>query len=388
MKTSDILLHYGEDYTQLPNSFSDPIIQSSNFEFSSVSEMHEALQNEKSIPVYSRGNNPTVRLLEHKIAALENAEEALAFASGIAAISAAILNSVHQGSHIVAIRESYSWARAFFDEYLPKFGVSTTLVEGSSIDEIESAITPMTKLIYVESPSSWFFNIQDLKAIAKIAKNKGIRTICDNSFSSPLGQRPTDYGIDLVLHSASKYLGGHSDIVGGILCGSKELIADIFKKEYMNIGAIMAPQTAWLISRGLRTLQIRLNRVSQSRETVQNFLEKHTMIEKVIHPFHSDHPGQDIAKKQMSMGNGLFSVFLKTKDEAQIEKFCNNLKSFSLAVSWGGHESLIFPALVLGVKSENASLPINMVRLYVGLDQPEILIEDLSQALDSAFALS
>lgn len=382
MNTSEILLHFGEDISVLPKTFSNPIVQASNFQFPSVNAMREALAQEKEISVYSRGNNPTVRTLERKVAALEKTQDALAFGSGIAAITACILNSVGKDSHIVAIRESYSWARVFFDEYLPKFGIRTTLVSGSDLNEIAEAIQPNTSLIYVESPSSWFFNIQDLKGIASLAKPLGIRTICDNSFSSPLGQQPAEFGIDLVLHSASKYLGGHSDLVGGIVCGSQEIIADIFKKEYMNIGAIMAPQTAWLITRGLRTLEIRLERVSKSREIVQDFLEHHPKIERLIHPFHCGHPNQKLALKQMNSGNGLFSFFLKSQEIAEIEAFCNALNIFSLAVSWGGHESLIFPAITVSSKHDKGGLPINMVRAYIGLEDPQLLISDLQSGLE------
>ncbi|MBT5425634.1 MAG: PLP-dependent transferase, partial [Bacteroidetes bacterium] len=238
---------------------------------------------------------------------------------------------------------------------------------------------------YLESPSSWFFSIQDLKSISEIARSRNIRTICDNSFASPLGQNPSQFGIDLIVHSASKYLGGHSDLVGGVVCGPSEILSGLFKEEYMNLGAIMSPNTAWLLIRGLRTLSIRLNHLEKTRETISAFLLQHPKIEGIIHPFEPDHPNHELAKRQMRLGGGLVSVFLKTNDPAQIEKFCNSLKQFTLAVSWGGHESLVFPAVSLMVKQEHSGLPINMIRLYVGLDDPRDLINDLDNALSLGF---
>jgi len=347
--------------------------------------MRHALQSEKEISVYSRGNNPTVRLFEKKMASLEKTEDALAFSSGIAAITCSILNSVKAGDHIIAIEEVYGWTKVFFDQYLPGFGITTSYFNGNDLSELNSIIQANTKLIYLESPSSWFFSIQDLKSISEIARSRNIRTICDNSFASPLGQNPSQFGIDLIVHSASKYLGGHSDLVGGVVCGPSEILSGLFKEEYMNLGAIMSPNTAWLLIRGLRTLSIRLNHLEKTRETISAFLLQHPKIEGIIHPFEPDHPNHELAKRQMRLGGGLVSVFLKTNDPAQIEKFCNSLKQFTLAVSWGGHESLVFPAVSLMVKQEHSGLPINMIRLYVGLDDPRDLINDLDNALSLGF---
>ncbi|MBT7091870.1 MAG: PLP-dependent transferase, partial [Bacteroidetes bacterium] len=254
MTEEEIILHHGENEPEFINAFSPPVYQTSNFRFQTVDAMRHALQSEKEISVYSRGNNPTVRLFEKKMASLEKTEDALAFSSGIAAITCSILNSVKAGDHIIAIEEVYGWTKVFFDQYLPGFGITTSYFNGNDLSELNSIIQANTKLIYLESPSSWFFSIQDLKSISEIARSRNIRTICDNSFASPLGQNPSQFGIDLIVHSASKYLGGHSDLVGGVVCGPSEILSGLFKEEYMNLGAIMSPNTAWLLIRGLRTL--------------------------------------------------------------------------------------------------------------------------------------
>ena len=237
--------------------------------------------------------------------------------------------------------------------------------------------------VRLESPNSLTFELQDLEAVASLAKEKGITTLCDNSYATPLNQQPIKMGIDLVVHSASKYIGGHSDLVAGVLCGSKEKISAIMQSEYMTLGGIVSPHEAWMMIRGLRTLQLRVEKSCTSTKEVVAFLEQQPKVEKMMFPFSDSHPQQELAKKQMNDCGGLFSILLKAKEMEEVENFCDKLDKFLLACSWGGHESLIFPMCALrdSKNYQHGEIPFNLVRFYIGLEEPETLIEDLKNAL-------
>jgi len=225
--------------------------------------------------------------------------------------------------------------------------------------------------------------MQDLDGMANLAKSKNICTIIDNSYNSPINQRPISFGIDIVVHSATKYLNGHSDVVAGVVCSSKERIMKMMSEEFMTIGGIISAQDAAMILRGLRTLELRINRSAESAEKVVYFLEKHTKIKQVNYPFSSTNPQLHLAKKQMKQGGGLLSIVLDVEKTEPVEIFCDSLKRFLMATSWGGYESLVFPICALGAsKSFENPLPWNLVRLYIGLEDADLLIEDLKQALD------
>ena len=227
------------------------------------------------------------------------------------------------------------------------------------------------------------FDIQDITAISDLAKSKNITTIIDNSYNSPLNQQPIFMGIDIVVHSATKYLNGHSDVVAGVICSSKERIMKIMSEEYMTIGSIISANDAALILRGLRTLELRMERSFDTTEKVAYFLENHPKIKKMYYPFSSTNPQLNLAQKQMKKGGGLFSVLLNVNSVEQVESFCDELKRFLIATSWGGHESLVFPICAIGAsKSFENPLPWNMVRFYIGLENADLLIDDLKQALD------
>ena len=238
---------------------------------------------------------------------------------------------------------------------------------------------------YLESPNTFSFEVQNLSAIATLAKAKGILTMIDNSYCSPLHQQPILHGIDLVAQSATKYLAGHSDVVAGVLTGKKALLAQIFNKEYLNVGAALAPQNAWLLLRGLRTLEIRLDRISKTANSIIDYLNEHPKVAQVLHPFSENNKDLDLAKQQMKKCGGLFSFVLKNTTLEKIETFCNSLKHILMAVSWGGYESLVIPACAS--ISENDFDPTNrrhtLIRLYVGLESVDYLIEDLEQAFES-----
>jgi cystathionine beta-lyase/cystathionine gamma-synthase len=222
--------------------------------------------------------------------------------------------------------------------------------------------------------------LQDIEAVATIAKSNGITTLIDNSYSSPLTQSPASMGIDIILHSASKYLGGHSDIVAGMVCGSSENITRIFNNEYLGLGGIISPFNAWLMLRGLRTLPARIDRISETVSKVIGYLEKHPLVEDVLYPLSPRHPQYDLAVRQILKPTGLFSVKLSVIDKSKIEIFVNSLKQFLIGISWGGHESLVFPVMSFDEERTKEGYSGNLIRFYIGLDEPDSLIHDLDQA--------
>jgi cystathionine beta-lyase/cystathionine gamma-synthase len=255
-------------------------------------------------------------------------------------------------------------------------------VDSTNAENYRKAITPNTTFFILESPNSLTFELQDIAAVAAIAKEHGIITLCDNSFNSPLFQNPIDLGVDMVAHSATKYLNGHSDVVAGVLAGSHAHIRQVMQKEFMTLGACPSPHDAWLLMRGLRTLELRVERSADNAEKVAHFLEKHPKVKCVHWPGLESHPQRALAKKQMKRVAGLMSIELDAPDEAAVERFCDNLKTFLIAVSWGGYESLQWPVCALkGPSGYYTDLPFTMIRLYVGLEDPDLLIADLDQAL-------
>ena len=380
MDLSYILNHLGEERSNYFNAVSPPIIQSSNFVFDSVQDLKDKITTEYESHVYTRGNNPTVAILRKKLAALEHAEDCLVLSSGASAVAASIMAQVSQGDHIVCVKSAYSWTKTLLQKYLPRFGVSHTIVDGKNTQEIESAILPTTKILYLESPTSTTMEIQDLKECSALAKKYNLISIIDNSYASPLLQNPIDFGIDLVVHSGTKYINGHSDIVMGVICGTTELIKKIFYSEYMTLGQIISPHDASLAIRGLRTIHLRVDRSARYAAYILEKLHNHPKIEKIYYPFLTDQ--QPLALKQMK-GGGMFSLGLKAKTKEEMILFAEALKSFLIAVSWGGHESLIMPVVAFHdnpgfTDSDN---PWNMVRLYIGLEDPDVLLNDILQAL-------
>lgn len=379
---SFILNHLGEDRDAGFHAVVPPVVQSGNFTYPTVEALRNAMRNEFDKPLYTRGANPTVAMVRKKLAALEHAGDALVFGSGSAAIAAGVLSFVKAGDHIVCVRKPYSWTTKLLNELLERFGVTHTYVDGTDAENFRRAVTPNTRLFILESPNSITFELQDLRAVAAIAKKHGVLSLCDNSYCSPLFQNPIDLGIDLVAHSGTKYLNGHSDVVCGVLAGSREHIRQVMAKEFMTLGAIPSPHDAWLLMRGLRTLELRMHRSADSAEEVAKFLEAHPKVAQVHWPFLDTCPQQALAKRQMKRCAGLMSIRVKAPDIAGLERFCNALQRFLMAVSWGGYESLQFPAAAtMDPQTPQGQLPWNLVRIYVGLEDPQLLIADLEQAL-------
>lgn len=384
MELSYILNELGEDRDQYFNAIAPPIIQSSNFAFRTVAEFRAALADEYHATLYSRGNNPTVDILRKKLAALDGADDALVFGSGIAAISIPILALLQQGDHIVSVARPYSWTIKLFEKLLPRFGITTTFVDGTQTKNFEQALRPNTKLIYLESPNTFTYELQDLGAVATLARSRGIVTMIDNSYSGPLYQQPYTMGIDLVAQSATKFISGHSDVVAGVVTGSRQHIQKIFEGEFLNIGGNISPMNAWLLIRGLRTLPLRMERICNTTHAVVDYLAAHPKVERVIFPFHPSFLQYELAKKQMKNAGGLFSIVLRATTLQQVEIFCNSLQRFFMAVSWGGHESLVIPSAV-SIRPEEfnpAEERHRLIRLYVGLEDADYLISDLKQALE------
>ena len=384
MDLSYILNEFAEERENYFNAVSPPIMQTSNFVFNTVEDMRNAFSDEYAAWLYSRGNNPTVDILRKKLAALDGAEDCLVFNSGAAAIFVAVLANVKAGDHIVSVDKPYTWAQKMFDVILPKFGVTTTYIDGRKIENFERAILPNTTVIYLESPNSWDYALQDLKAVAELAKAEHITTIIDNSYCTPLYQKPIEMGIDISMQTATKYISGHSDTLGGVLSGSKAMMEKIFNSEYLTVGSGIQPFNAWLLIRGLRTLPARLDRITATTRKVVDHLKNHPRVEAVLFPLDEHFPQYELAKAQMQGACGLLTFIIKAETITQIEQFCENLQHIFMAVSWGGHESLIIPKCS-GINRDEfdaANREHRMIRLYVGLEDPEYLIRDIEQAFE------
>ncbi|MBK8955078.1 MAG: aminotransferase class I/II-fold pyridoxal phosphate-dependent enzyme [Saprospiraceae bacterium] len=382
-RLSYIINEFAENRESYFNAVAPPIVQTSNFAFETVEEMRNRFKDEYGGYLYSRGLNPTVDILRKKMAALEETEDALILNSGASAIFSAVVPFVKSGDHIISVAQPYTWAQKLFNELLPRFGVETTYVDGRNIDHFKNAYRSQTKLIYLESPNSWDFAIQDLNAVSSWAKTHGMLTVIDNSYCSPVYQQPSKFGIDLILHSATKYISGHSDTVAGVLCGKKAHLEKLFNLEYLTAGNGIQPFNAWLLLRGLRTLPMRLEHLSKSTRVLVDFMKNHPKVERVLFPLDPDFPQYDLARMQMNGACGLFSFVVKSDDPDRIEKFCNQLKHILKAVSWGGYESLIIPRLA-GIEKnqfDKQNEAHRMIRMYVGLESTDYLIGDLAQAM-------
>ncbi|MBZ0221593.1 MAG: aminotransferase class V-fold PLP-dependent enzyme [Dokdonella sp.] len=382
---SYILNHLGEDRERYFGAVVPPIMQSSIFAFPTVEAMRAGFADEYGEHLYTRGNNPTVAILRKKIAALEGAGDCLMFGSGAAAMAAGVVANVAAGDHVVCVAKPYSWTRALLRDLLARLGVRTSFIDGTHEDNFAAAIEDRTRLIVLESPNSMTFEQQDLASVAQLARARGIRTICDNSYATPLNQSPLALGVDLVVHSATKYLNGHSDVVAGALCGSEELLRAVFKGPYMTLGAILAPHDAWLMLRGLRTLPIRLRQIATTTVEVLAFLQGHPRVRKLYSPHADGNPQFALTQAQLRGASGLITIELDVDEVAAVERFCNALQRFLMTVSWGGYESLAMPVCAVFPRATPMSGPVGpnlrLVRLSIGLEDADVLIADLEQAL-------
>ncbi len=376
----DIVAHLGDDYGRFEGAVVPPIFQNTLF------VRPEAENGVGEHPYsYTRAANPTVELAEGKIAALEHAAGARCFASGMAAISAAVLCFIKPGCHVVTVRSVYGGARALLERSLPAWcGVRTDFVDGADPRAIEDAVRPDTALIYLESPSTGVFELQDLARVAAFARARGIGTVADNTWATPLYQNPLDFGIDIAVHSASKYLGGHSDIVAGAAAAGEELCRRLGEIR-ATLGGCMDPHQAFLLTRGLRTLPLRMRAHGESAAAVAQFLEAHPKVARVYWPGLDSFPQRELARRQLRGCGGLLSLVLRGGAE-EARRFISALRVFQHGCSWGGFESLVIPFTV-GAEAEAAArlgFPLQLIRLHVGLEHTDTLLVDLSQALEQA----
>jgi len=383
------MMHHAEDRAAYHGAIVPPIFQNSLFSFKDWDAIDRAFENRSEHFIYSRGKNPTVKMVEEKIALLANGERAQLFPSGMAAISACCLHFLKPNDHVIAIKNLYGPASSLLTNYLAKkMNIETTFVLGERIEDFEDAIKENTRLIYLESPSTAVFSLQDISAVAQLARKRGIKTMIDNTWATPIFQKPLEMGIDLEVHSYSKYMGGHSDLIGGVVIGSKEEVDEIFLNEYELLGAKTAPMEAWLLLRSLRTLTMRIEKHQSNGLAIAQFLEKHPKVELVRYPGLESYPQHDLFKKQMSGSTGLLSFNLKTNALEDIKAFVNNLKVFQIGVSWGGHESLVFVPAISYLKEldesqfRNMGISLGDIRISVGLEHIDDLIDDLQRSLE------
>ncbi|MEC9489232.1 MAG: aminotransferase class I/II-fold pyridoxal phosphate-dependent enzyme [Halanaerobium sp.] len=379
-------VHAGQEPCPHTGALNPPIYQTATFAFPDVETGVRRFTGEEQGYIYTRLGNPTQEILEKKMADLEGGEDALATASGMGAISALIMSQVREGEHIVASRALYGSTHAFLRRYLVKYGVETTFVEPSSIDNFRAAIREETKLIYVETPVNPTLQIVDLAAVARLGKEMGITTAVDNTFMSPYLQRPLELGFDYVVHSATKYIGGHGDVVAGIIVGPGVGISRIREGELKELGAVISPFNAWLLLRGLKTLAIRMDRICHNAQEIAEYLQDHPLIARVNYPGLPAHPDHQLAQRQADGFGGMISFELEGGLEAG-KVLMNAVGLCHLAVSLGDVDTLIqHPASMTHFnvsRKERAAMGITdgLVRLSVGIEAAVDIIADLDQAL-------
>ncbi|WGS65594.1 trans-sulfuration enzyme family protein [Marinitoga aeolica] len=378
MKFTTKSIHVGENPKDV--EYGDaiyPIHLSTTFAKQSLDEVEEGY-------VYSRSGNPTRNSLEKKLATLENAKYGLAFSSGLAAETTVILSLLKQGEHIIAFDDLYGGTRRLFSKVLNHFGIEVSYVDFREIENIKKAIKSNTKMIWIETPTNPLLKLADIKEISILSKEKNLIVVVDNTFASPYFQNPLDLGADIVLHSITKYINGHSDVVGGAVMLNSDLLYEKIKFHQNSIGAILSPFNSWLVMRGIKTLSIRMERHAKNASIIAEYLENHPYVEKVYYPGLESHPQHMLAKKQMRGFGGMLSFEIKG-DLESAKKFVEKLTIFSLAESLGGVESLIeIPSLmthsaVSVEERKKTGIKDSLIRVSVGIEEVEDLIEDFEK---------
>lgn len=383
-----IISHYAEERDEYFGAVVPPIFQNSLFTFNTWDDISAAFDDPVNNCIYTRGRNPSVAMLEEKIARIAGGEKAKMFSSGMGAISSAILHYVKSGDHVITLKNIYGPASNFMNKYLRnKMNIDVTFLSGTVTEEFRSSIRSNTKLIYLESPATAVFSLQDIRAVAQIAKENNIKTIIDNTWATPIFQKPIEMGIDLEVHSCSKYIGGHSDVIAGVVIGKTKDIDEIFLNEHAFLGAKLSPFEAWLLMRSLRTLPIRMLRHQENSMRVAEYLEKHQKIKTVYYPGLKSSPQYELGIKQMTGFTGLMSFVIDCEDLEKIKRFVNSLKLFKIGVSWGGHESLFFAPAIGYLKElppeqfKAMGISLGTIRISVGLENKEDLVSDLEESL-------
>ncbi|WNC71367.1 methionine gamma-lyase [Thalassotalea psychrophila] len=379
-------IHAGRINDEQFGSLATPLYQTSTFIFENAEQGSSRFAGEQDGFIYTRLGNPTTRQFEQRVAALEGMEDAAATATGMGAVSAALLANLSAGDHLISSKAVYGCSYALMAHQLTRFGIEVTFVDMCDENEIVNAIKPNTKVLFLETPINPNLVVLDIEMIGRVAKQHNLLSIVDNTFLTPILQRPIEFGIDIVIHSATKYLNGHGDVVAGIVCGTKEMIEHIKLTVLKDIGATISPHDAWLILRGLKTLPIRMERHCKSAQQVAEFLELHPMVKCVYYPGLKSHSGHKYIGKQMSAAGGVIAFEIEG-NLAEGAQFINQMQLFSIAVSLGDAESLIqHPASMTHSPYSpeerlDAGISDNLIRISVGLENPEDIINDLNNSL-------
>ncbi|MBD3615921.1 MAG: cystathionine gamma-synthase family protein [Gracilimonas sp.] len=363
-----------------------PIFNTVTFAYGDLDDWYEVAQGKQKGHIYSRNTNPTVQVLEEKICVLEGAEDAIAFSTGMAAISNTLFSLLKPGDRVVSIKDSYGGTSKLFLEHLPKFNIQVELCETEDHEQLEREIEKGCKLVYLESPTNPTLKILDLQRIAKAAKKTGAVVVSDNTFASPINQNPISLGVDLVIHSATKFLGGHSDTMCGLVCGKKELVRKIYGYREIN-GASLHPDAAYMVIRGMKTLELRVQRQNESALKIARYLNEHPKVEKVFYPGLESHNGHDIAKKQMSGFGGILSFELNGGYES-VKSLLHNMKFVHLAASLGSVSTLAGPPRTTShvelteAQRKHLGISESLIRYSTGIENVEDLIADLEEGLN------
>lgn len=383
-KDIQICTHFAENKENYYGAAVPPIYENSLHVYKNFQDFVAADKDEQNNYMYWRGTNPTVEIAERKLAALERGEACKCFASGMAAISAALLTFLKSGDHVLFVSNIYGPTLDLLS-YLHKFNVDHSVVYSTDMANIEEAVQSNTKVIYVESPTTMTFHMVDLKALSKFARQGNIRTIIDNTWATPLYQKPLTLGIDVVVHSVTKYLGGHSDIVGGAIITNQTLMEQIFYKEFLLLGGVMPPYEAWLLIRGLRTLPVRMKSHQENALKVAHFLQDHPAVRKVNYPALDTHPHYELGKRQLTGYSGLLSFELHQDTFENVSNVINALQIFQIGFSFGSFESLVLsPNHGNNIDKLNAQeINPGLIRISVGLESVDALIQDLKNGLET-----
>jgi len=379
-------IHAGRINDEQFGSLATPLYQTSTFVFDNAQQGASRFAGEEEGFIYSRLGNPTTKQLEQRVAAMEGMEAAAATATGMGAVSGALLANLSCGDHLISSKAVYGCSYALMAHQLTRWGIEVTFVDMTNPHDIEAAIKPNTKVIYFETPINPNLVVLDVEAIANIAKKHQVLSIVDNTFLTPMLQRPAEFGVDIVIHSATKYLNGHGDVVAGIICASNDMINHIKLNILKDVGATMSPHDAWLILRGIKTLPVRMERHCKNAQKIAEYLEQHDMVDQVYYPGLQSHQGYKFIGRQMSGAGGVIAFELKS-DLAQGAAFINRMKLFSIAVSLGDAESLIqHPASMTHSPYSQeerleAGISDSLIRISVGLENAQDLIDDLEQSL-------
>lgn len=379
-------VHGGEPRVKPHHSVTTPIMQTSTFTFDDTEDLIAYKEAANGRIEYGRYGNPTVMTAERKLAELDGGEAALLFSSGMAAITITLLTILSSGDHLVVTDDCYRRSRQLVHEFLPRFGIETSQAPMGDYEALEAAIQPNTRLILSESPTNPYLRVLDLERLVQVARRHGLLTVIDSTFATPINQRPLEFGVDLVIHSATKYLGGHNDLLAGVVVGSEELITQLKESQDM-IGAVSDPNSAYLLLRGLKTLALRVKRHNETGLQIAQALEKHPKVQRVFYPGLPSHPDHAVAVQQMEAYGGVVSFELDA-DLEQTGRFVDLLRIPLIGPSLGGVESLVIQVATATYyelsSEERAEVGIAdaLVRLATGIEDAEDLIADLYQALD------